>query len=73
MQIHERNQILDELKENLTKAQNRMKKFADVMRREVSLEVGDPVKLQPYRFHSLAKRQIEKLSSRYYGPYKVLE
>ena len=31
------------------------------------------VKLQPYRFPSLAKRPNEKLSSSYYGSYKVLE
>ena len=52
VQIHERNHILNELKENLSKAQNRMKKFVDVKRREVSLEVGNLVfvKLQPYMF-----------------------
>ena len=43
VQIHEWNKILNELKENLSKAQNRMKKFADVKRREVSLEIGDLV------------------------------
>ena len=75
VQIHERNHILNELKENLSKAQNRMKKFVDVKRREVSLEVGNLVfvKLQPYRLRTLAKRPNEKLSPRYYGPYKVVE
>ena len=52
-----------------------MKKFANVRRCGVTLEVGDLVfvKLQPYRFHSLAKRHNEKLSPRYYGPDKVLD
>ena len=52
-----------------------MKKFANVRRCGVTLEVGDLVfvKLQPYRFHSLAKQHNEKLSPRYYGPDKVLD
>lgn len=73
--IRERNLILDDLKSNLNRAQERMKKFSDKKRREMEFAMGDYVflKLQPYRFRSLASRINEKLSSCYYGPYEVLE
>lgn len=65
--IRERNSVLDELKTNLTKAQERMKRQADLGRRETQFQVGDLVflKLQPYRFHSLAKKPNEKLNPRF--------
>lgn len=74
-QLQERNQILDELKEQLAKAQNRMKGQADKHRREVEFKKGDVVylKLRPYRYKSLAKRINEKLSPRYYGPYTIVD
>lgn len=52
-----------------------MKKWADSKRREVGFEVGDLVylKLQPYRQHYLARRPCDNLSSRFYGPYVILE
>lgn len=52
-----------------------MKFFADHHRREVSYELGDLVflKLQPYRMRSLAKKLNEKLSPRYYDPFKIIE
>jgi len=31
------------------------------------------LKIQPYRFKSLARRPNEKLSPRFYGPYQILE
>ena len=47
--LHERNVMLDELKEQLVKAQNRMKTQVDKHRREVNLVVGEKVflKIQP--------------------------
>ena len=72
--IASRDEILAELKENLTLAQQRMKLFADRHRREVSYELGDWVflKLQPYRMKSLARKQRDKLRPRYYGPFQII-
>lgn len=43
--------------------------------REVQYEIGEAVylKLKPYHYRSLARKPNEKLSPRYYGPYKILE
>lgn len=73
--IREHNAILDELKENLQQAQNRMEKFANRKRREVHFEVGDHVflKFQPYRFCSLATRPNKKLNPHLYEPYEIVE
>ena len=73
--IEERNQILEELKHQLEKAQERMKFPADKHRRELEFKEGDSVylKLKPYRFKSLARKTNEKLSPRFYGPYNITE
>lgn len=57
-QLRERNVILDPLKSNLQKAQSQMKMYADTKRRQMEFAVGDLVylKLQPYKFKSLAKK-----------------
>lgn len=71
----ERDLLLDSLRQNLLKAQQRMKTQADKGRREVQFQIGDWVylKVQPYRFKSLARKRNEKLSPRFYGPYQILE
>lgn len=68
-----RDAILDDLRLNLVKAQQRMKIQEDKSRREVEYNVGDwvYVKLQPYRQQSLARRPCEKLSARFYGPFEI--
>ncbi|TYK16028.1 uncharacterized protein E5676_scaffold32G00230 [Cucumis melo var. makuwa] len=73
--LKERDLAISALKENLTIAQNRMKKFADSKRRELKFKVGDEVylKLRPYRQRSLAKKRAEKLAPKYYGPYRITE
>ncbi|WVZ23326.1 hypothetical protein V8G54_001870 [Vigna mungo] len=71
----DRNHMLDELKEHLVMAQNRMCKQANKHRREVEFQVGDAVylKIQPYKLKSLAKKVNQKLSPRYYWPYEIME
>lgn len=73
--LKERDAILDELKYNLVKAQQRMKRATDNKRREKILEVGTwaNIKIQPYRQKSLARRPNEKLSARYYGPFEIIQ
>jgi hypothetical protein len=52
-----------------------MKVQADKRHSERSFDVGNYVylKLQPYVQSSLAPRAHQKLSFRYFGPYKVIE
>ena len=66
---------LDILKEQLHRAQNRMKQAADRHRSKVVFQVGDTVllKLQLYAQSSLVNRPYPKLAMKYFGPYTVLE
>jgi hypothetical protein len=74
--IKNQQQVLQILKDNLTMAQNHMKQQADQHRSERSFELGDWVflRLQPYKQMSLKQaKKDNKLSPKYYGPYKVLQ
>jgi hypothetical protein len=74
--IEHQQQVLQILKDNLTMAHNHMKQQADQHRSERSFEVGDWVflRLQPYKQMSLKQaKKDNKLSPKYYGPYKVLQ
>ena len=63
------------IKDNLLKAQARIKQQADKHRTERSFELGDMVylKIQPYRHTSLSIHRSLKLHSKFYGPFRVLE
>jgi hypothetical protein len=69
-----REEILQLLRKNLTKAQARMKADADKHRRDVDFVMGSwvYVKLQPYRQTSLSGEKYHKLAKRFYGPYLIV-
>ncbi|KAJ1685411.1 hypothetical protein LUZ63_016801 [Rhynchospora breviuscula] len=73
--IKERHQTLIELQQQLKKAQERVKKFADRKRSERQIPVGAWVylKLQPYGQLSVQGQYNKKLGMRYYGPFEVIE
>lgn len=72
--LTQRTDILKLLKENLTRAQNRMVQQANKHRSEKVFESGQWVylKLQPYRQVSLKNRHSQKLAKRFYGPFRIL-
>ena len=71
----DRDTTLQLLKDNLVKAQDRMKKLADSHRTERSFEIGDLVflRLQPYRQVSVGGKRSQKLSPLFYGPYRIIQ
>ncbi|KAJ3708704.1 hypothetical protein LUZ61_012409 [Rhynchospora tenuis] len=73
--LKDRQRALSQLRGNLVKAQDRMKKYADLKRSERHFQVGDWVylRMQPYKHTSLANGVTGKLSSRYFGPFEILE
>ena len=73
--LEARDELLRQLKINLETSINRMKQIVDQKRRDVSFEVGDLVflKLHPYRQQTTFKRAHQKLASRFYGPYPVIQ
>lgn len=72
-ELNDREWALSIVKSNLIKAQNRMKLNADKHRQEIQFNIDDwvLVKLQPYRQYSVAVRLHNKLSTKYFGPYKI--
>jgi translation initiation factor IF-1 len=70
-----RDELLLQLKQHLATATNRMKQTADKKRRDVSFNEGDMVflRLQPYRQSSAFKRVHQKLATRFFGPYPIIQ
>ncbi|KAE8820467.1 hypothetical protein D1007_01615 [Hordeum vulgare] len=73
--LQNRELAVEMIKQNLIKAQARMKHYADKKRQEREFSVGDMVylKLQPYRHTSLSLHGHLKLHSKFYGPFRVLQ
>ena len=71
----DRQELLQQLQANLTKAQENMKYYVDSKRRDESFRVGDNVlvKLQPCRQTTIASRNSNKLSACYFGPFVVIK
>ncbi|KAD4584729.1 hypothetical protein E3N88_22330 [Mikania micrantha] len=73
--LREHERILDLLKSTLQITWQRMTEQANKHRQEKEFSVGDLVllRLRRYRQQSVASRAVEKLSQRYYGPFKIIE
>lgn len=73
--IKERNALIKKLRRYLEKAEASMKGYVDMSRRDVQFLIGDMVylKLKPSQLRSLVKTVNEKLSPRFYRPFKVLK
>ena len=74
--LQHQQKVIQILKDNLVTSQNRMKQQANQHHSERSFEEGDWVflRLQPYKQMSLKQlNKDNKLSPKYYGPYKVLQ
>jgi ribosomal protein L21E len=73
-QLRNRQLALQVIKDNLLKAQARIKQQADKHRKEREFTVGDMVylKIQPYMHTSLSTHKSLKLHSKFYGPFRVL-
>lgn len=71
--LQDREAMASLIRNNLLRAQQRMKAQADKNRQERSFEVGDWVylKLQPFIQTSVARRSNHKLSYRFFGPYLI--
>nr|GEY69108.1 reverse transcriptase [Tanacetum cinerariifolium] len=71
----EHQRLISVLKEALEHTRQRMTKQANKKRMEKQFQVGELVclRLRNYRQQSVAARDNQKLSKRYFGPYQILE
>jgi hypothetical protein len=71
--LESKQQMLNQLKQNLYKAQARMKKFADMHRSKCTFSMGDRVylKMEPYRLAAFGFHGTIKLQSKYYDPFLI--
>ncbi|CAJ2678799.1 unnamed protein product [Trifolium pratense] len=74
-ELLDRDEALRQLRDQLQRAQDRMKQIADKKRCDRSFEVGEWVfvKLRAHRQQSVVCRINAKLAARYFGPYPVVE
>ncbi|CAM8906125.1 unnamed protein product [Rhodiola kirilowii] len=71
--LRSRTEILQHLRTNLLRAQQRMTQQANLHRTDTEFAVHDWVllRLQPYRQTSLRPRRSPKLAKRFYGPFQI--
>lgn len=74
-ELTNREHILQLLKKKLLKAQETMKLYVDQRRFQHPFKVGDLVfvKLRPYRQVFMGGKRVQKLSKRFYGPFKIVK
>jgi hypothetical protein len=73
--LSHKNDMIQKLKQNLAQAQARIKKYADNKRSERQFVAGDMVylRLQPFRHAAFGIHQSLKLTTKFYGPFRILE
>lgn len=72
--LQDRDETIRQLKYNLQRAQQVMIKYANRHRKEVSFQIEMVyLKLRPHKQQSICKRIYQKLPTRYYGPFKVID
>jgi CRISPR/Cas system CSM-associated protein Csm2 small subunit len=67
----DRDETLKQLKQHLLAAQQQMKKFTDLKRRDLSFKVGEwvSIKLKPHRQQTVVRKINQKLAHRFFGPF----
>ncbi|KAL4324350.1 hypothetical protein GQ457_11G020520 [Hibiscus cannabinus] len=72
--LQNRDELLQNARDRLLQAQQRMKNTYDVGHRELNFKAGDWVwlRLQQYRQLTLTKQKHQKLLPKYFGPFKIL-